>query len=95
MDEMLEWCKSFVFVLKPNGKVRLCLDLARLNQAPIRPDHGGPTLNDIFPKLNNVNVSLLYVQAVVNKTLSWIRDHHTSQYLHVNLASTDTRDCHF
>ena len=38
---------------KGNGKVRLCLDLACLNQALIRPIHRGATLNDILPKLNN------------------------------------------
>ena len=51
---MTEWCNSFVLVPKPNGRVRLCLDPARLNQVLIRPVHRRPTLNDIFPKLNNV-----------------------------------------
>ena len=51
---MVEWCNSFIVVPKPNGKVRLCLDPARLNQVLIRPVHRGPTLNDILPKLNNV-----------------------------------------
>ena len=51
---MAEWCNSFVLVTKPNGKVRLCLDPARLNYALTRPVHRGPTLDDIIPKLNNV-----------------------------------------
>ena len=54
VDEMVEWCNSFVLVPKANGKVRLCLDLARLNQALIRPMHRGPTLNGILNRLNNV-----------------------------------------
>ena len=54
MDETAEWCKSFVLVPKPNGKVRLCLDPVRLNQALIRPVHRAPTLNDIFTKTNSV-----------------------------------------
>ena len=54
VDETAEWCNSFVLVPKVNGKVRLCLDLARLNQALIRPIHRGHMLNDILPKLNNV-----------------------------------------
>ena len=54
MDETAEWCNSFVLVPKANGIVRFCLDLARLNQALIRPVHRGPTPNDIFLKLNNV-----------------------------------------
>ena len=37
VDETLEWCNSFVLVPKTNGKVRLCLDPVRLNQALIRP----------------------------------------------------------
>ena len=53
VKETSEWCNSFVLVPKANGKVRLCLDQACLNQALIRPIHGGPTLNDILPKLNN------------------------------------------
>ena len=47
-------CNSFVVVPKMNGKVQLCLDPVRLNQALIRLIHRGPTLNDILPKLNNV-----------------------------------------
>ena len=54
IDKLAEWCNSFVLVPKANGKVRLCLDLARLNQALIRPIHRGTTLNDILPKLNGV-----------------------------------------
>ena len=53
VDKMAEWYNSFVLVPKANGKVRLCLDPARLNQALIRPVHRGPTFNNILPKLNN------------------------------------------
>ena len=54
VNETAEWCNSFVLVPKANGKVRLCLDLARLNQALIRPIHRGPAVNDLLPRLNNV-----------------------------------------
>ena len=50
----MEWCITFILVPKANGKVRLFLDPARLNQALIRQVCRGPTLNNIFPKLNNV-----------------------------------------
>ena len=53
MYEAVECGNNFVLVPKSNGKVRLCLDPARLNQALIRPMHRGPTLHDILPKLNN------------------------------------------
>ena len=48
VDEMLEWCSSSILVPKVNGKVQLCLNLARLNKALIRPVHRGPTLNHIL-----------------------------------------------
>ena len=35
VEETVEWCNSFVLVPKPSGKVRLCLDPAKLNQALI------------------------------------------------------------
>ena len=54
VEETVEWCNSFGLVPKANGKVRLCLDPARLNKALIRPVHRGPMLNDILPRLNNV-----------------------------------------
>ena len=53
VNETSEWCNNFMLVPKANGKVRLCLHLAYLNQAPIRPIYRGSTLNDILSKLNN------------------------------------------
>ena len=39
VDKISEWCNSFELVPKANGKVRLCLDQACLNQVLIRPIH--------------------------------------------------------
>ena len=50
IDEMVEWCNSFLLVPKPNGKLTLYLDPARLSQTLIRPVHRRSTLNDIIPK---------------------------------------------
>ena len=62
VDEIVKSCNSFMLVPKTNGKVRLCLDPLRLNQALVRPVHRGPTLNNILPKLNNVQyMSVIYV----------------------------------
>ena len=54
IGETAKWCNNFVLVSKLNGKVMVCLDPARLNQALIRLVHRGPTLNHIFPKLHSV-----------------------------------------
>ena len=78
IDGAMGWCNSFVLVPKANGKVRLCLDPARLNQALIRSVHRGPTLNDILPKLNNVqymsiiNASSEYHILKLDKQLSYL-----------------------
>ena len=78
VDKMAEWCNSFVLVPKANGKVWLCLHPVQLNQALIRLIHRGPTLNNILPKLNNVqymsiiNVSLGYHNLKLDKQSSYI-----------------------
>ena len=69
IDETAEWCSSFVLVSKSNGKVRLCLDPARLNQVLIRPLQLEPTLNDILPKLNNAHYLPLIVVGSVYHNL--------------------------
>ena len=78
IDEMAEWCNSFVLVPKANGRVRLCLDPARLNQVIVRLMHRGPTLNDILPKLNNakylslIDASSGYQNLKLDERLSYL-----------------------
>ena len=91
VGEMVEWCNSLVLAQKPNGKVRLCLDPARLNQVLLRPVHRGPTLNDIFPKLNNVKYLLL---TDVSSGHHNVKLDEGSSYLTTFLAGIDTKDCH-
>ena len=59
IGETAEWCNSFLLMPKLNMKVRLSLDPARLNQVLIRLVHRAPILNDIFPKLSNVQYLFL------------------------------------
>ena len=49
--ESTEWCVPMVPVQKSNGKLRICIDLRRLNSAVKRPRFVGPTLEDIASKL--------------------------------------------
>ena len=78
VDEMAEWCNSFVAVPKVNGKVQLRLDPVQLNQALIRPIHRAPTLNNILPKLNNVQY-----MSIINMSLGYhnIKLDNQSSYL--------------
>ena len=51
LDKTSEWDNSFVLVLTSNRKARICINLARFNEALARPLHRGYTINDKFPKL--------------------------------------------
>ena len=53
MDDTVDGATALYWCQKPYGKVRSCLDLARLNQATKRQVYSRPTLNDIFLKLKN------------------------------------------
>jgi len=46
-----EWCAPMVTVQKSNGKLRICVDLRKLNSAVQRARFVLPTLEDIAPKL--------------------------------------------
>ena len=50
--EPTEWCSPIVPVLKPNGQVRLCVDLKKLNMAIERERYVIPTLQDTFHNMN-------------------------------------------
>ena len=51
VTEATEWCAPMVSVQKSNGKLRICVDLARLNSAVKHSRFVLPTLEDIEPKL--------------------------------------------
>ena len=48
-----EWCAGIVPVLKPNGKVRICVDLTELNKAVQREVHPMPSVDESLAKLGN------------------------------------------
>ncbi|KAI4885248.1 hypothetical protein NFI96_018850, partial [Prochilodus magdalenae] len=51
VTEPTEWCAPMVAVVKNNGKVRICVDLKRLNENVKREKFILPTLDEILPKL--------------------------------------------
>lgn len=51
VNEPTDWCAAVVPVVKRSGKVRLCVDLKKLNQAVKREHYMLPNLDDIAPSL--------------------------------------------
>ena len=51
VTEPTDWCPPMVPVLKPSGKVKICLDLKKLTEAVRRQRYVLPTLKDIAPTL--------------------------------------------
>ncbi|KAL9963006.1 hypothetical protein ACROYT_G032167 [Oculina patagonica] len=56
VTEPTDWCAPMVPVVKPNGKIRICVDLRKLNEAVKRERYILPTLEDVAPKLAGAKV---------------------------------------
>ena len=54
-DTSPEWLNSFVIVKKPNGSLRICLDLTDLNKDIIGQVCISPTIDDVVHKLKDAN----------------------------------------
>ena len=54
--EPTPWVSSVTFLMKPNGEVRICLDLSNLNKAIIREHHKPLTMEEITHELAGATV---------------------------------------
>ena len=46
-DVATTWCHPMVVVEKPNGGIRICVDLTKFNKFVKRPIHPGPSPNEV------------------------------------------------
>ena len=76
IEEASEWCNSFILVPKANGKVWLCLDLARLKKAMIILVHRGSSLNDIPLRLAGIKYLTLIEASSGYHILNLTKSHH-------------------
>ena len=53
VDEPTEWCHPIVVVPKPNGDLRICLDLTQLNKETKREFYELPSVDDTLAKLGS------------------------------------------
>ena len=51
-----EWCAGMVVVPKPNGTVRICVDLTKLNQSVCRECHILPSVEQVLAQIGNAKV---------------------------------------
>ena len=56
VDEPTEWCSGIVVVPKPNGNVRVCVDLTKLNESVCRERHILPSVEETLAQLGNAKV---------------------------------------
>lgn len=56
IQEPTEWCSGMVVAPKPNGKIRICSDLTRLNMSVRRERHILPAVDDTLAKLDGAVV---------------------------------------
>ena len=50
------WCSLIEIVLKPNGKIRICVDYKRLNYSVMREQFTMPTVDEITAKMTGSKV---------------------------------------
>ena len=56
LDEPSEWCNSSVCFHKPNGKIKLYLDLTQVIKFIVCPHHYIKLVEDLLPKLSGAKV---------------------------------------
>ena len=56
IQEPTDWCSGMVVVPKSDGKVRICVDLTRLNQSVRRDRHPLPAVDQVLAQLAGATV---------------------------------------
>ena len=56
VKEPTEWCSGIVVVPKPNGKIRICVDLTRLNQSICREHHILPSVEQTLAQIRGAKI---------------------------------------
>ena len=56
VKETTDWCTGMVVVPKPNGQVRICIDLTRLNESVCRERHPLPAVDQTLAQLAGAKI---------------------------------------
>ena len=91
VNQLTEWCASMVVVPKANGRVRICVDLSKLNESVKRERHPLPVVHQTLAQLAGAK---LFTKLDANSGF-WQIPHPLSspRSLH-HSAGTDSTDSH-
>ena len=56
VEQPTDWCAGLVVVQKPNGKVRICVDLTKLNESVRRERHPLPAVDQVLAQLSGATI---------------------------------------
>ncbi|KAK3107078.1 hypothetical protein FSP39_006562 [Pinctada imbricata] len=56
VDQPTDWCAGMVVAQKPNGKVRICVDLTKLNESVRRENYPIPSIDQELASLSGASV---------------------------------------
>ncbi|XP_023312364.1 uncharacterized protein K02A2.6-like [Anoplophora glabripennis] len=73
-----KWVSPMVPVLKPNGEIRICIDMRRANRAIIRENHPLPTIHQLIP---NFRKAKLFSRLDVKNAFHQIEISENSRYI--------------
>ena len=56
MEQPTDWCAGMVVIPKPNGKVRMCVDLTKLNESVRLERHPLPSVDRVLAQLSGATI---------------------------------------
>ena len=56
VEQTTEWCDGMVVVPKPNGQVRICVDLTKLNESVCRERHILPSVEQTLAQIGAARI---------------------------------------
>ena len=56
VEQPTEWCAGMVVVPKPNGQVRICVDLTKLNESVCRERHILPSVEQTLAQIGAARI---------------------------------------
>ena len=79
IESPTDWCAGMVVVPKPNKRVRICVDLTKLNENVLRERHPLPAVEQTMAQIARAKVSLSWTQTQGYGRSRYLQSLHDSQ----------------